>query len=222
MKFIKKRKQEPLCIKSWKKANKDLTVNKDYNSMNCHENLRQILLSEQGFLCAYTMRKIDKVSCHIEHIIPQTQCKWTYSTHGAQYAEDTSYHNILACYPKTGQNCEYGAVRKGSTPIQVSPLTPSCESQFKFKIDGRVEGVSDAAVSTIEVLRLNDNELIELRKSEISGRGLSKSSRRRLSPRQAARLAKEILSKSVKGEYSQFCVAVHQVASNYANKVRDS
>jgi uncharacterized protein (TIGR02646 family) len=219
MKFIQKSRQEPNCVKSWKRANKSLTVNKDYASMNCHGQLRKILLEEQGSICAYTMQRIEIDICHIEHFIPQAQCQWSYQVHGLAYSDDTSYHNMLACYPGSEQSCEYGAIFKGSTQTQVSPLHQGCEKLFKFDANGRVEGATGAASSTINILNLNHRALIELRKSEISGRGVSKRSRRKKSQKQAEVLATEVLNKDKNGAYSPFCLAVHQVASSYAKKL---
>ena len=46
---------------------------------------------------------------------------------------------------------------------------PECETELKFKISGRVEGLSDRAITSIQVLNLGDKEnnnraLIEKRK----------------------------------------------------------
>jgi hypothetical protein len=46
---------------------------------------------------------------------------------------------------------------------------PECETELKFKISGRVEGLSDRATTTIQVLNLGDHEknnrtLVEKRK----------------------------------------------------------
>jgi hypothetical protein len=48
-------------------------------------------------------------------------------------------------------------------------LMPECETELQFKISGRVEGLSDRATTTIQVLNLGDQEknnraLIEKRK----------------------------------------------------------
>jgi hypothetical protein len=56
-----------------------------------------------------------------------------------------------------------------SQQLPLTPLMAECEVELRFKISGRVEGVSDRATATIRVLNLGDHEtnnraLIEKRK----------------------------------------------------------
>lgn len=53
--------------------------------------------------------------------------------------------------------------------LPLTPLMTECETEIQFKISGRVEGLSDRATATIQVLNLGDYErnnkkLIEKRK----------------------------------------------------------
>ena len=149
------------------------------------------LLSEQGGLCAYTGRRIERDSCHIEHIKPQCHCA---------RGEDVDYHNLVACHPapNTGQ-APYGAHPKQDWPSPadrsqfISPLDDHCEKRFRFSLRGEIESAQTndlAAKTTIGKLRLDHPELVRLRKEAIDatlqmfGRGPAslslKDARRRL------------------------------------------
>ncbi len=39
-------------------------------------------------------------------------------------------------------------------PFALTPFMNECETEFKFKISGRVEGLTDRAIETIKVLKL--------------------------------------------------------------------
>ncbi|RYE55080.1 MAG: hypothetical protein EOP48_10970 [Sphingobacteriales bacterium] len=112
---------------------------------------------EQFYLCAYCCDRIsgtrsDTVNEHVEAraIAPE---------------RSLDYHNIVASC-KTKNRCD------GSHKSQKLPLTPlmdECEAELKFKISGRVEGLTARAKESIRVLNLGDNErnnkaLIEKRK----------------------------------------------------------
>src|SRR6266851_343526 len=53
------------------------TSKADYRELPASEKhaLLNALIAEQGALCAYTMRRIDLHSAHVEHIKPQSLCR---------------------------------------------------------------------------------------------------------------------------------------------------
>lgn len=126
------------------------------------------LIAEQGEICAYTGRRIDVGSAHIEHLKAQTHC---------QPGEDIDYRNVVACYPAPNtDSCPYGAHAKGSWPSLpeadhfVSPLSAGCERRFTFAFSGKVRATSDTdttAQQTIERLALDHDELVALRRAAI-------------------------------------------------------
>lgn len=130
--------------------------------------IRRALVIEQRGLCAYTGRRIDEHSCHIEHLQPQVHCR---------NGEDVLYSNMVACVPApNAPRLPYGAHRKGSWPdptqetLFVSPLHSACETRFTFTIGGRISPATqndNAARETIMRLGLDDNQLAELRKAAI-------------------------------------------------------
>ena len=133
------------------------TAKDDYRELPLaeKEGLLVALIQEQGELCAYTMRRIDDDSSHVEHIKPQVECR----AHGV--GEDLHYANLVACFPRYGMKARYryGAQHKGDWwdnggALFVSPLHPACEQRFDFDIDGAISPVGDnpAAVVTIKVV----------------------------------------------------------------------
>lgn len=159
----------PAALTSWCEENKELNHSySDMLSTEAHQKLKEKLLKEQGGLCAYTGKKIENETSHVEHLKPQAACdEW----------EDVEYRNVVACFPANGgdKSHGYGAPIKGGWWEEekfISPLADDCERRFKFSWSGHVYPSPNnhvAAIKTIEVLRLDEKSLQELRKSRIRG-----------------------------------------------------
>ena len=172
---------EPPELTQWKAQNRALP-NYCYASLSAAHRLaiRAALVKEQGGLCAYTGRRIDEDSCHIEHLRPQAHCG---------LGEDIDYRNVVAGVPAPNTpQLPYGAHRKADWPtvadehLFVSPLSADCASRFSFRLNGQVEAANAgdvAAIQTIARLGLNVQALVDLRKAaidatlQIRGRGLA-------------------------------------------------
>jgi uncharacterized protein (TIGR02646 family) len=167
-------------------------------------------------------RIITTDDCHVEHIIPQNQL--------ADNPEMTlDYSNLLACFPGRRPPAgwipqyPYGAQKKGGTKIDgdnfVSPLAEDVESRFEYRPDGSIRTASGdgAAASTVHILGLDHSILIDLRKAAIEEHILDAG----LSLDEAEDLSRTatIRSKS-SGRLMEFCVAIAQVASWYADELR--
>lgn len=207
---------EPRELINWKRENQNTPDNLHYGGGGFpREHVRTSLLAEQHFLCAYTMKELPgSGSCHIEHIKPQS--KYT-------PADSIDYGNMVACYPGSDGKiaCEYGAVYKknydaGALPF-VSPLNPFVSSQFRFHRDGRIEGLTDAARATEEVLNLNHPVLKNNRAAAVKG-WLQPNRKRVLSAAEARRLAAQVLQPDRNGRLTPYCTAVAQAATEYAKK----
>jgi uncharacterized protein (TIGR02646 family) len=168
MRHIQK-KNEPQSLTEWRAAHRnDPNFGYLLIEASLRREIRQALVDEQGGLCAYTGRRIDEASCHIEHPKPQAHC-----TNG----EDVSFANMLACVPAPNvPSLPYGAHKKGSWPDAteeapfVSPLRPGCEERFSFTLNGeiRASNPTDAAAKkTIDQLGLNHALMKQLRKAAI-------------------------------------------------------
>jgi uncharacterized protein (TIGR02646 family) len=146
---------EPSSLSAWKRAN----PHKTYARLcpEVRQSIRQQSLEEQYYLCAYCCQRINNSikDCHNEHLEAQN----------LNPKRTLDFTNLVASCEIEGQ-C--GKAHKS----QHLPLTPSmeaCETELRFKISGRVEGVSDRAITTIQVLNLGNHEttnraLIEKRK----------------------------------------------------------
>lgn len=109
--------------------------------LGAKDELRQNLLTEQGHICCYCMKRIPEISSpymKVEHyqcqdLFPQLQL---------------TYSNLLgACTgnegkPKKLQTCD---TKKGNDPLTINPHTnnPICETLFKYNADGEISSVND-------------------------------------------------------------------------------
>jgi hypothetical protein len=68
-------------------------------------------VAEQGELCAYTGRRINEMSCYIEHPKPQTHC---------MNGEDASFATMLACVPApNAPGLPYGELQAVAELVEV-------------------------------------------------------------------------------------------------------
>src|SRR5437879_5908380 len=105
MKYIQKHGQ-PHAYTSWRNQVKG-TAKNNYTELPTalKQSLLAALLAEQGFICAYTMKRVALNTSHIEHIKPETICR-------AELAgSDLDYENLVACFPRAdmGRRYRYGA-----------------------------------------------------------------------------------------------------------------
>jgi uncharacterized protein (TIGR02646 family) len=197
MRTIKKR-TTPFELENWRRERRETNDRVlypfDYESMRRDKvviaKVEDGLYGEQGGICAYTGRKIERcgnwglAGFHIEHLNPQRHC---------EVGEDCDYPNLVACWPEPNQKqaTEYGAVKKDNWPSPaetsqyVSPLYAGCSERFEFisKEDPvEVGGDSNfsnwvepsnqgdaAAEKTIKRLNLNHHELRALRWDAVIG-----------------------------------------------------
>lgn len=127
--------------------------------------LRRILLEEQGYVCCYTGHEIDLDRSHIEHVKAQSDCT---------ALETLDFSIMLAAYPQPPKaketECGYGARARKNKPVPITPIQVNCGEHFRYLVSGAVEPVdwSDTdAINTIQVLVLQNLRLREVRKSAI-------------------------------------------------------
>ncbi len=126
------------------------------------QDIRQTSAAEQFHLCAYCCQAIsgrnnDTMNEHVEaqQLAPNRTLDFT---------------NLVASC-RTQNQCD---AAHGSQPLPLTPLMSECETELRFKLSGRVEGLSDRAREAIRVLNLGDTEqnnkaLIEKRKQLVDG-----------------------------------------------------
>ena len=155
MRKIDKDKNEPKALSDWKKEN----PNGNYGQLTHIErqSIRVACRGEQYFLCAYCCQSIrgELDDTVIEHVEAQS-----ISPHrGLDYG-----NMVLSC--RTTNQCDHA---HGNKALLLTPLMDECETELKFGINGRVEGLTKRAKICIDVLNLGDKEtknraLIEKRK----------------------------------------------------------
>lgn len=173
MRYIRKEHFPPQLTK-WIAENRHLP-NFSYDSLSSsvRDELRDTLLKEQGYICAYTGLKIDAERSHIEHMITQKNCK-----DSGRPELTVDYRNVVACFP--GNNAPkppFGAKYKDNWPLTeaeehlfLKPTDPSCEVRIKYSLNGRVEAMNsddEAAKTTIEKLNLSEESLVNRRREAI-------------------------------------------------------
>lgn len=112
---------------------------------------------EQNFLCAYCCTRIsgESLDTKNEHVVARSIAP----------NRSLDFTNIVAsCKNRT--SCD---ATKENKALPLTPLMDECETELKFKISGRVEGLTDRAKESIKVLNLgskdfNNHGLIEKRK----------------------------------------------------------
>ena len=135
---------EPDSLTRWKRANPNGTY-QDLSHIE-RQDIRTCCLQEQFYLCAYCSQALTGESngCMNEHV------------QAREIAPNRSvdFTNIVAsCI--TAKQCDKA---HGSQPLPLTPFMDECESELKFKISGRVEGLTPRAIETIRVLNLGDTE----------------------------------------------------------------
>ena len=149
---------EPLALTAWKKANPRASDAK-YSNLEQAERqaIRNACTREQFYLCAYCCQQISghKADTMNEHVQAQRLAPQL----------SLSFKNIVASCT-TPKQCD---AAHGAQPLPLTPLMIECETELRFKISGRVEGLTERARASIRVLNLGDTEvnnkaLIEKRK----------------------------------------------------------
>jgi uncharacterized protein (TIGR02646 family) len=231
MKKINKSPQ-PTKLQQWRAANAAIPGNLQYGCGGFPKGaVLSALLSEQGYLCAYTLLKIDESKAHIEHLKPRTMCRAEDDEREAQgtsrLCEDVDWRNMVACYPQSGaEHPGYGAVQKDKWWHEtdfVSPLTQNCEARFRFEKDGKIKAAvsnDTAAQTTINKLKLDCERLKEVRKEAIMQAGLHKRAPKPIRSISKVERFIDNLKRVQSDGYIEFCTVLEQVAADYINVLR--
>ncbi len=211
--------REPAELRNWRLANKSTPQNLRYVNIpaNALKEIREFLLKEQGYLCAYTMLRIgESRRGHIEHIIAQSRDE----------ERQIQFSNMIYCYP--GENeprCAFGAHAKDGQDITsenfISPLNPTCESRFLYTKDGAVDAAranDDVALRTLAVLNLDSPALQRARRAAIRRLSIFNRSGLRVPARQARKEVTNLLAKDGEGRFREFAVVLAQIMTTYARK----
>ncbi|KAM3114840.1 retron system putative HNH endonuclease [Phormidesmis sp. 146-33] len=213
MKYIKKN-QEPQNFTNWKKqANENWKPDWEANFQAPEKpETHEALLIEQGYICCYCGRRIDRQSSHIEHFQPRT--------HYPELALE--YTNFLASCPGYPED---EASQSGSQPAQehcgqkkgawydqnltISPLIENCADYFRYTKDGQIltsdiASMQPAAQETIQQLGLDYSSLRRARARVIEAIEPPDG----LTPDEAQKLIQSYEELDEKGKYGRFCATI--------------
>lgn len=199
--------------------------------------LKDNLLDEQGFICAYCMQGlINDPNCTIDHLEPKS----------ANPKKNTfNYHNLLASCsgsikksaPSAGQSkakhfkeeLRHCNNKKDENPIPISPFDPHCESRFVFAKDGHIHpAIEDdmEAIRTIQVLGLNSPVLVRKREAAIE-RILypdlpdeDDNTTKRMISRTEGMARIEELKNLNQNRHEPFCIAIIQVIEQFVLRIK--
>lgn len=161
-------------------------VNLAYAHFREKAKLLAIMTEEQYGLCGYTGVPVDErisklesptgkssFRNHVEHLKCQAACIEELAAmggeHGKSLCDDLSYNNMIAAVEVRGtENEHFGAVKKKNLPLPLLPTQEKCDEYFKFReLDGGIEGLSEDAKQSINVLKLDHNTLNIWRKAAV-------------------------------------------------------
>jgi uncharacterized protein (TIGR02646 family) len=225
MKYIKK-KRPPAKYTTWRRRVAGTADNHFEHGLRHPEKgiLKDALLDEQGYICAYTMKRINRDSSHIEHIKPESLCR------KEKVGSDLDYTNMVACFPRDGMESpyRYGAPAKDNRWDEggknfISPLHRICEQRFSFDMDGNIrpkggKGGHIAAKKTIALLKLDHKSLTEDRKNAITEYIYGAGGKNALSPTQIIRAIQIICERDHSNQFTQFCVAIHHALLEFQHR----
>ncbi len=148
--------QPPHDFAEWvSKKPKNKSNEQRYNQLfddQCYDILSSVSMScakEQFFICAYCCQAItgQLQDTRNEHVQPRNP------NSNKDDSKVLDYNNFVASC-KTKNQCDD---HKANQHISLTPFMLECETELRFKISGRVEGLTDRAKETINVLNLGDN-----------------------------------------------------------------
>lgn len=227
MRYIQNSEQ-PQALISWKAQRRAAGQALDFQELgrivfdgkdvDVKQSIKEQRLSDQGYLCAYTLMRIELDSSHIEHIKPQTL-----SRSEERIEETVDYANMVLCYPKREDKggVGFGAPHRGDKELAVTPLEERCETLIRFKLDGSVFS-EDPNVGNmiVEVLNLNHAALVDRRRESYNRKGLGLRSEKPISEREAIRLSEAALQRSSNDKLMPFCIGISHAAQEHIKLIQ--
>ncbi|AZE93107.1 hypothetical protein C4J96_0973 [Pseudomonas orientalis] len=131
---------EPAALTQWKRANpKGRYPELTHQERNA---IRRACIEEQYGLCAHCCNVITSESAHNEHVEAQRVAP----------NRTVDFSNIVASCNRPNQCGDSHAHQA----LPLTALMDECETEVKFYLSGRVEGLSPRAITSIQVLNLGD------------------------------------------------------------------
>ena len=165
MKYIGNRNNEPTQLTDYREN----TPNATYDGLgtDVKEIIRNSLLDEQGYICAYCMCKIDTCDdCTIEHYISQKRHNDSTYTEEEHKRQSLLYSNMCGVCKNDSEHCDK---LRGNTPLEVlDPHDPVCEELVTYDLYGHIKPAgrnAEKVKKDIGTLGLDCDKLAELRRT---------------------------------------------------------
>lgn len=170
MKYIEKR-EPPKSLEEYKLSEGASFDDLSDNHSRIKREIKNSLMAEQGYICCYCGKRIDRNNSVIEHFLPKDDEKFPQL--------QLEYSNLLASCnggnQERAKNIKYQGKKfplscdnkKGNRVIGVCPTNPNCESYFEYDEDGGIYGINDKANWAIKILGLDNEFLKNQRKAAI-------------------------------------------------------
>ncbi|MDO5525937.1 MAG: hypothetical protein Q4F85_07650 [Prevotella sp.] len=156
MRYIDNRNKEPKELTVFRETTPGAT----YDDLRCKSVIRQKLIDEQGYICAYCMGKITIDNSTIEHYIPQTRHKDSPYSEEEHKKQSLLYSNMCGVCVNASEHCDK---KRGNKPIKIlNPHVSYCEDLITYTLDGEIipTGTNEDEVkSDINLLGLNCKNL---------------------------------------------------------------
>jgi uncharacterized protein (TIGR02646 family) len=153
--------KEPNSLLQYRRQN--MAVYDGPNFTPVKDDIRKSLLREQGYLCAYCMRRINIRNMKVEHFLCQKD----------HQNEQLNYNNLLGCCKGdegsrlSEQTCDS---KKGSKTISHSPVAPCIEHLIQYSSTGLIQSSNiDFNTELNDILNLNKHRLKQNRAAAQEG-----------------------------------------------------
>ena len=143
--YIKK-SVEPHSLMEFRESTPDVS----YEGLpkDVKDDIRNYLLIEQGYICAYCMERIDCDSTTIEHFIPRS----------TDSSKDLEYGNMLGVCPGnegSPYNMQTCGCHRKNAPLTINPQVRTYIDTIRYSPKGQI-------VSTVAAINVDMNETLNL------------------------------------------------------------
>lgn len=147
------KKNIPSSLEAWVRARKNKSNAERYNQIHSEErwdilqDVVEACSKEQFYICAYCCNKIsgNTLETRVEHV----------EARDIAPNRSLDFSNMVASCKDLNQ-CDKA---HGNQELPLTPLMAECETELRFMLSGRVEGLTKRAKTAISVLNLGDTEV---------------------------------------------------------------
>lgn len=146
------KKNTPSSLETWVRTKKKNSNAERYNQIHSEgrwdilQDVVDACSKEQFYICAYCCNEIsgNTLETRVEHV----------EARDIAPNRSLDFLNMVASCKDLNQ-CDKA---HGSQELPLTPLMAECETELRFRLSGRVEGLTERAKTAISVLNLGDTE----------------------------------------------------------------